>query len=251
MATKLKKVFGPGEARTLSLRITNRAKDRQPVRFELRDVPEDWDVFLDRDELLLDGGGDGVVKVSIRAPVSDEKQKVGMRLLTVPELEPDKDSEIVILAKLKPGRDGAGKAKAKPKAEAKTVEESEEKEGGGPLSGLLSRGKEEGPPRSVIRARGPRRGPPEPTEVLDFQYAPAVTSGGIYHVSHIPVDGEGTVLRFREQVQLVCSLCASRDVCFDGKFHKHMDRETFLESDHCWLMAGDYGTEGVEPVTAE
>lgn len=215
MATKLKKVFAPGEHRTLSLRVTNEARDRQPVRFELKDVPDAWDVELDRYDLVLDGGDDGLVKLSIRAPWTDEKQKVGMKLLTIPELEPDRTSEVVILAKVKPGKDGRKRARKATKAEtgarAEAVEAAEEDAGGGLLGGLLGRGKEEvaDDEHTVIRPARPRRGPPPVRDVVPYEYAPAGVPAGLfpasdfYYATHIPLDDAGTVLKLREQVQVV------------------------------------------------
>lgn len=242
MASKLKKTFAPGEVRTLSLRVTNEARRRQPIRFELSDVPDDWDVILDKRDIVLDGGADGMLNLSIRAPNVRDKQKVGMTLRTIPELEPDKTDEIVILAKLKPGKDGR---------KGKAVETAEE-EGGG--FGLFGRGGDDARPEpetTVIRRTKERPGPPKPETVVEYRWAPAITAGGLYHVTHVPLDDEGTVLRFREQVRLLCALCSSREVCFEGKFDRYMDRETFLESDHCLLMAGDFGRGGVEPLAAE
>lgn len=236
MPPKLKKSFRPGEAKTLELKITNRGSERQPVRLKLKNVPEDWNVVLDEEDLLLDSGADGVVNLGIRAPEQYEKDKVGMRLLTIPEYEPSEKSEIWILAKLKPTR------------------EQRRKHGNGGLLGLGGSTDDEEedqvdaepevdaepqPETSVIRPGVPDEAPPEPDEVAEFRYAPGITAGGFYHVTHIPV-GDGTLLKFKEQVQLMCGLCSARDVCYEGKFNRYMDRETFLKSDHCFLEEGDY-----------
>lgn len=235
MAAKLKKVFEPGETKTLSLRITNRADERQPIRFELEDVPLDWDVVLERDDLVLDGGADGLLRVSIRAPeVAEEKQKVDMRLLTVPELRPDDTAEIRILAKLKPGKAARGRDGEGDEAKAEAVAALE----AGEAAGFDEVGEAD---LTVIRP-GERRAAPEPEEVVEWRYAPALTGGGIYHVTHVPV-GDGTLLKVKEQVQLLCALCSAQDVCFDGKLHRYMDWDRFIESDHCWLESGEYRGE--------
>lgn len=228
MPSKLKKVFRPGESKTLTLEITNRADRRQPVNVKLHNVPDDWTVVADQEDLVLDAGADGRLTVSIRAPDKIEKEKIGMRLETIPEFSPDKRSEIKIQAKLKPTR-----------------EQLREARGGGLLFGGSDDEDEEAEPvqetatgTSVVTA-STREPASEPDEIVEYRYAPHITAGGVYHVTHVPV-GNGTVLKVREQVRLLCRLCGSRNVCFEGKFHEHMDRETFLQSDHCLIEEGDF-----------
>lgn len=226
MPSKLKKVFRPGEAKTLKLEITNRADKRQPVNVKVHNVPDDWTVVVDQEDLVLDAGADGRLTISIRAPDKIEKEKIGMRLETIPEFSPDKRSDVKIQAKLRPTR-----------------EQLREARGGGLLFGGSDDEEEVEPETtdeetSIVRA-STREPDAEPDETHEFRYAPHITAGGIYHVTHIPI-GNGGVLKMREQVQLLCRLCSSRNVCFEGKFHKHMDRETFLQSDHCLIEEGDF-----------
>lgn len=229
MPPKLKKVFRPGETKTLTLDITNRATERQPIHFELKNVPDDWRVVLEHEDLVLDGGARQELTLSIQAPDKIEKDKVGMRLLSIPEFEPGKKQEIWILAKLRPTRKQLKEAKngglfSRSKDEDETEDEAEEEATDRPVS--------------VVRT-GPARDRPDPEDVVEFRYAPGITAGGFYHATHIAVGG-GTVLKLREQVQLLCRLCSARNICYEGKFHRYMDWETFLESDHCFIEAGDF-----------
>lgn len=239
MPPKLKKVFRPGESKTLKLKVTNRGSKRQPIHVSLQNVPDEWTVRLDREDFVLDGGADGLLDVSIRAPDKVEKTKVGMRLLTVPEHEPGKASEIWILAKLKPTRKQLKEAKngglfggsSDDDTDADEVEEAAEDP---PEPEPEATGST---PRAVVRTS--TRAGPDPDRTVAYRYAPGMTAGGVYHVTHVGV-GDGTVLELKEQVQLVCSLCSAQEICYDGKFHRYMDRETFLASDHCFLEEGDF-----------
>lgn len=210
MPPKLKKTFRPGEARTLNLRIKNRARERQPVHFTLKNVPEDWTVVLDKENLVLEGRSEGILKVSIQAPDPPaDKEKVGMRLVSTPELEPDRESEIWILAKLRPDKDQTSQA-----------DQDDEVDDGGFL-GRIRGGDEEDPGRTVIRPKAPEPetetvdeapetdpAPPEPDEVVEYSFDRVdpphglFPSSSFYHVTHIPV-GDGALLKFREQVQVV------------------------------------------------
>lgn len=229
MPSKLKKVFRPGEAKTLKLEITNRADKRQPVNIKVHNVPDDWTVVADHEDMVLDPGADGQLTISIRAPDKIEKEKIGMRLETIPEFSPDKRSDVKIQAKLKPTRKQLREARGGLLFGSSDDEDEEEAEEPEP---------DTGPETSVVHT-STREADAEPDATHEFRYAPHITAGGIYHVTHIPV-GNGDVLKMREQVQLLCRLCSSRNVCFEGKFHKHMDRETFLQSDHCLIEEGDF-----------
>lgn len=268
MSPKLKKTFKPGEVKTLNLRITNQARDRQPIHFEVKDVPEDWGVLLDNEDLVLDGQAEGILQVSIRAPDPPaEKAKVGMRLISTPELEPDKKTEIAILAKLKPDKDQL----------PENWDTGDEEDSGG--FSLFGGGddeeqEEEGPERSVIQAN-PRSqaletpepaepeteetepleatepvpepepepveetapepepappAPPEPDQVVEYreeqvrEHLGLFPASDIYHVTHIPL-GNGTMLKFREQVQVVLR---PREDDAGKPFRERMDVDALL-----------------------
>lgn len=263
MSPKLKKTFKPGEVKTLNLRITNQARDRQPIRFEVKDVPEDWSVLLDNEDLVLDGQAEGVLQVSIRAPDPPaEKAKVGMRLISTPELEPDKKTEIAILAKLKPDKDQLPEnwdtgdeedsggfslfgpddeepeedtersiIQANPRSQAlETPEPAEpEAEETEPLEATEPETVPE-PEPAPVEETAPEPAPPEPDQVVEYreeqvrEHLGLFPASDIYHVTHIPL-GNGTMLKFREQVQVVLR---PREDDAGKPFRERMDVDALL-----------------------